>query len=75
MTYHLINIETVFSQKVCNRLRLDLQLSLTLDESVNKLLSELFIQKLIAKFYYFLKCIDGQALVCFQGDNLRLCES
>ena len=74
MTDHLINIDTVFGQKVGNGLRLYLQLGLTGNEGVNKLLSELFIKELIAKFNYLLKRVNSQALVCLQSYDLRLGE-
>ena len=74
MTDHLINIDTVLGQKVGNGLRLYLQLGLTGNERVNKLLSELLIKKLVAEFNYLLKRVNSQALVCLQSDDLRLGE-
>ena len=74
MAYHRVNIETILGQKVSDRLRLDIQLGFTGNEGINKLLSELFIQQLIAKFDYLLKHVNGQALVRLQGDGLCLGE-
>ena len=70
MTDHLIDIKAVFGQEISYRLRPNIQLRLTGNEGINKLLSELFVQKLIAKFNYFLKRVNRQALICLQSDNL-----
>ena len=70
MTDHLIDIKAVFGQEISYRLRPNIQLRLTGNEGINKLLSELFIKQLIAKFDYLLKHVNGQALIRLQSDGL-----